>query len=78
MTIVPSALAALRPSPLLMHTLALTAGWLLLMRTILGVHSGVWPASPLFLVSDELREYFADDVDRLGRLLDRDLSGWLA
>lgn len=27
---------------------------------------------------DKLREYFADDVERLGRLLDRDLSGWLA
>lgn len=27
---------------------------------------------------DELREYFADDVERLGRLLDRDLSDWLA
>ncbi|PWG61356.1 sulfotransferase [Spiribacter halobius] len=27
---------------------------------------------------DELRDYFADDVERLGTLLDRDLSGWLA
>lgn len=27
---------------------------------------------------EELRGYFADDIERLGRLLDRDLSGWLA
>lgn len=52
MTILPSAFAAFRPSPLLMHTFGLATGWLLLMRAILGFHSGVWPASPLFLLSD--------------------------
>lgn len=34
------------------------------------------PLSPA--MREELRDYFADDVERLGRLLQRDLSGWLA
>jgi hypothetical protein len=29
-------------------------------------------------LADELKVYFRNDIERLGRLLDRDLSGWLA
>lgn len=52
MSILSSRFTALRPSPLLVHTFALATAWLLLMRAILGFHSGVWPASPQALLSD--------------------------
>lgn len=52
MRVLSSMSVAFRLSPLLVHTFALAMGWLLLMRAILGFHSGVWPVSPLAALSD--------------------------
>jgi len=52
MSVLPSIPAAWCPSRLLLRTFALALLWVLLMRTIVGLHAGLWLQSPLAVLSD--------------------------